>query len=145
MVLYDVSWGNSIWDKLSEAANTSIFSNSKTPHNSSTHINFSDVNLSDLIKASSHQFYFGEINYDLSNVDTSRNNHSTDGSRNNYMILTNISKRDNLYPAYIRKVASIHNTYPTYKLKEITIYVRLYCQVKTSSICVLNHNLSNCQ
>ena len=47
-----------IRNKLSELDKANILGNSKTPHKPSTHVNFHDVTLSDIIKDSSHQFYF---------------------------------------------------------------------------------------
>ena len=37
------------------------------------------------------------------------------------MIVTNISKRDNVFPAYIKKVLSSTNPYHTKKPKELTV------------------------
>ena len=80
--------------KLSEATKDIILGNAKTPHKSVTHVNFNDFNLGDLIKTSYHQFYFGNTNNEPSNIDTTGNNDSTDGSINDSTIITKRSKRD---------------------------------------------------
>ena len=69
---------NIIWDKLSEAAKATILCNTKIPHKPYTHVNFHDVTLGGLIKASSHQFYFGDKPNKLSNDDKIGEDHHTD-------------------------------------------------------------------
>ena len=50
----------SIWDKLSETAKATILSDTKAPHKPSTHVKFHSATLVDIIKSSSHKFYFGD-------------------------------------------------------------------------------------
>ena len=49
------------------------------------------------------------------------------------MILTNLSKRGTVDPVYIMKVISSPNKYSTHKLKDITIYGRIYHQFTFNS------------
>ena len=75
-------------------------------HQPSTHVIVYGVILGGLIKASSHQFDFGDTNYDPSNIDPTGKDNSTDDSRNDAMILINTPKRENVHPTDIRKLLS---------------------------------------
>ena len=56
------------------------------------------------------------------------------------MILTNLSKRENISPVDIMKVLSNPNPYFIQEIKELTIGGKLYCQVNPKFIYVSNHN-----
>ena len=82
-----------VWDKLSEAAKATILGNAKTPQNYSSHVNFHDVTIEDIIKYSYNQFDFGDTTNGPSNVDPTGKDQFTDGSGNNSIIITNLHKR----------------------------------------------------
>ena len=119
--------------------------NSKIPHNTSTHVNFYDVNLGDIIKAISHQFDFDDINNEPYNFDPAVKANSTDNSVNNGMILTRIYKSDKVSSKDIRKALSSTNIYSTQKLKDLTIDGKMYHQVNNYLIYTENHNHTHCQ
>ena len=96
--------GKLIWYKLSEASKANILGNSKTPHNRFTHINFHCVTLGDIIKASSHCFYFSYTNNDPFVIYPTFKDNYTSFSGNYAMVLNNISKMEKLSPEYIRKL-----------------------------------------
>ena len=85
-----------IWDKMSEAYNVTILGNTKIPHKPSTHFKFNDVTLERLIKYIFHHFDFGDTHNGPPNNDIINKEHHTDNNGDTIMILTNISKRDNV-------------------------------------------------
>ena len=109
--------------------------NPKTPHKSYIHVNYRNVTLIGIIKAIYQQFDFGDITNGSSNIDTTGNDNSTDGSGYISIILTNLSQRENVYPAYIRKVLSSPKQSTTHKMKELTIDGKMYHQVNTLFTC----------
>ena len=72
------------------------------------------------------------------------NNNNTDADGDTSMILTKISKRDNISTEDIRKLFR-PNPSSSHYMKEITIDGKLYSQVKTSFIYVSNQNCTHCQ
>ena len=92
------------------------------------------------IKASFHQFYFGDINNEPPNYDTSGKDNFTGDYGNDAMILVNLSDRDNISTADIIKLLCSYNPYSTQQLKKITIDVKLHQQVNTQFIYVSNNN-----
>ena len=133
-----------IWDKLSEAAKATILGNAKAPHKPYTRVKFHGVTLGELIKASSHQFYFFDTRNGPSNNDIVDKEYRTDNDGDTYMILTNLSKRENISPVDIIKVLSNPNPYFIQEIKELTIGGKLYCQVNPKFIYVSNHNHKRC-
>ena len=116
----------------------------KTPHKPSTHVNFHYFAIGDLIKASSHQFGFGDTPNGPSNDDLIDKYNLTDNDGDTSMILTNPSNRDKVSPTDISKVLYIPNPYSKQDMKEITIVGKLYFQVNTSSIYVPPQNRTHC-
>ena len=98
--------------------------NKKTPHNPSTYVNFHDVTLGDLIKASSLQFDFGDTPNGTSNNGITDKDHYTDNDGDTTMILTNLSKREKFSPKIIRKLLSNPNPYSTQGIKDLTIDIK---------------------
>ena len=82
-----------IWDKLSEAAKATILVHSKPPLKNSTHVKFHNITLGEIIKASSHQFDFGDTPNGPSQNDIIDEGHHTDNDGDTLMIITNLSKR----------------------------------------------------
>ena len=80
--------------------------NSKIPYKPYTHVIFHYVTLGNIIKASSHQLHFGEINNDPSNVDTTFNSSYTGVSGDDDKVRINLSKRDKIYPSDTQKELS---------------------------------------
>ena len=93
----------------------------KTPQKPSTHVNFHDVNLVDIIKASYHQSDFVETDNEPSNINPTRNDNYTDRSRKNDTTPTSIPKIEKVSNGFSRKLLSSFNPSYTLKLKEITI------------------------
>ena len=98
-----------VWDKLSEAANATILGHAKTLHKPSNHVKFHVVTLNDLIKASSHQFGFGDTPNGTSNNDIIYRDHHTDNDGNTPIILANLSNMDTVSPVDISNVLSKPN------------------------------------
>ena len=132
---YRLSWeGKGIWVKLSKPPKATFSGNTKTPHKPSTHVNFHNFTLGDLIQDSSDKFYFGEPPNGPSNDDLIGGDQNTDNYGNTYMILTNLSKRDKVSTSDISKILSIPNPSSTQGMEELNIDGKLHCQVKTSFI-----------
>ena len=109
MIVQFVSGVKDIWYKLSETAKATILGNSKTPHKTSTYVNFRDVALDDLIKAIFHQFDFGDTPNGPIINDLIEKYHHTDSGGDTSMILINLSKRIMVYLEDIMKVLYIPN------------------------------------
>ena len=140
-----------IWDELSEASNATILVNAKTPHKPSTHVNFRYVALGDLIKASFHQFYFGDTPNVPPKNDRIDEDHHTDNDGDTPIILTKLSKRDKVSPSGIIKVLSNPNPYYKEGMKELTIdgnyIVRLTLHLSScppTTAHIDNHWLTGC-
>ena len=142
---YRLSWeGKGIWVKLSKPPKATFSGNTKTPHKPSTHVNFHNFTLGDLIQDSSDKFYFGEPPNGPSNDDLIGGDQNTDNYGNTYMILTNLSKRDKVSPSDIIKVLSRPNPYSTQMMKYITIDRKMDRPFNTLFIYVSTHNCTHC-
>ena len=108
---------NIIWDKLTESAKATIWSNAKTTHKPSTHVKFHDVTIGDLIKASYHKFYFVDTPNGPSNNYIIDRNHHTDNYGDTPIILTNLSNINKSSSTNIRKLLSNPNPYSTPGMK----------------------------
>ena len=104
-----------IWDNLSEESKAKILGNKKIPRHHYTHANFHYLTLVDSIKASTHQYDFGETNNYPSNVDHKRKNNYNYGDENDSMIINKLYKRDKVYPEDVHMVLYRYHTYYTQK------------------------------
>ena len=93
-----------------------------------------DITLDGPIEASPRQFYFDDTNNNPPNVDPTLKANYTNGSGNNSMILSNLSKNYKVFPVDIRNLVSSTNPSSKHKLKEIAIGGKLYLQVNNSFI-----------
>ena len=119
--------------------------NSKTPHKPSTCASINDVTFGDIIKDSSHQFDFGDNINGTPNDYPTRKDYHSNADVDTSMILTNLSKRDKIYPTDISNVISSTNPSSTQEMKELMIDGKLYLQVNTSFIYLYTHNHTHCQ
>ena len=119
--------------------------NIKTPHKTSTHANFHDVNLDGPIKDISHQFYFGVTPNGPSKNDLIEEDHHNDNDGDTTMIPTNIYKRYKVSTLDIRKLLSNPNPYSTHGMKDLTIYGKLYFQVTTAFVYAYTNNRTHDQ
>ena len=93
-----------------------------------------DIPLDGPIEASPRQFYFDDTNNNPPDVDPTLKASYTNGSGNNSMISTNLSKSYKVFPVNIQKLVSSTNPSSKHKLKEIDIGGKLYLQVNNSFI-----------
>ena len=118
---------------------------SKTPCQSSTHVNLKCGTIVDIIVAIPPQFYFGAHNKYHANIYPTVNDDSTDINCNDAMIVINFYKRNRVHPADINKLLSSSCLYYTQQLNNFTMNGKMYHQVIILLMYVSNHNITHYQ